>query len=232
MATCVWCGKIIKDNAVKCRYCFTEQAPDFNNMEMIITSVSSIEGYEVVEQYGFIYSEIVCPNGLLGTITNGTFFTVTALAEARELALNKLKERARSLKANAIIGLDLDISDLNGRGVLVSANGNAVFCIPLDYQHRYEKIKQIPHTKIEQGIQARMDLLKKQDDIAEENGLNQNDTTILNIIMKCENSTSMGIMRMLPINISPNDFSASIEKMLNLGIIKKDENGIYRVVSK
>ena len=38
----------------------------------------------------------------------------------------------------------------------------------------------------------------------------------------------MSIMKMLSKNIAPNDVSASLNKMLEQGIIEKSENGIYK----
>jgi uncharacterized protein YbjQ (UPF0145 family) len=53
-----------------------------------------------------------------------------ALAEARELALGEMQERAGKLGANAVIGIDLDYEVLGkGNGMLmVSCSGTAVVC--------------------------------------------------------------------------------------------------------
>jgi len=50
------------------------------------------------------------------------------LADARETALQELKERATELGANAVVGVDLDYEVLgsNGSMLMVSASGTAV----------------------------------------------------------------------------------------------------------
>ncbi len=91
-----------------------------------MTTGVSFEGYEVTEFCGLLYGEVVVPNGLLGALATGTFFTIDALATARKNAIESLISQAQKKKADGIIGIDIDISDLNGNGVLVSANGTSV----------------------------------------------------------------------------------------------------------
>lgn len=94
--------------------------------KLILTSTHSIDGYSILTYLGVLSGEIVVPNGLLGAVTSGTFFTIDALDKARKGAIEQLTKKAAEAGADAIVALDIDISDLNGRGVLVSANGTAV----------------------------------------------------------------------------------------------------------
>ena len=52
------------------------------------------------------------------------------LAEAREMALGEMKQRAVALGANAVIAVDLDYEVLgsNNGMLMVSASGTAVVC--------------------------------------------------------------------------------------------------------
>lgn len=54
-----------------------------------------------------------------------TAFT-TEIEKARREAIERLKDQARSLGANAIVGLDLETSDLLQTIILISATGTAV----------------------------------------------------------------------------------------------------------
>jgi uncharacterized protein YbjQ (UPF0145 family) len=93
---------------------------------MIVSSTSTLEGYEIIRFIDMVFGEIVIPNGLLGALTSGTFFTISALDKARKKAMDALKWNAAKMGADAIIGVDVDIQDLNGRGMMVSSNGTAV----------------------------------------------------------------------------------------------------------
>ena len=95
-------------------------------LNMIVSSTSTLEGYEIIRFIDMVFGEIVIPNGLLGALTSGTFFTISALDKARKKAMDALKWNAAKMGADAIIGVDVDIQDLNGRGMMVSANGTAV----------------------------------------------------------------------------------------------------------
>ncbi len=75
---------------------------------------------------GVLSGEVVVPNGLLGAVTSGTFFTIDALTKARKGAIEQLSKLSIDEGADAIVALDIDISDLNGTGIPVSDNGTAV----------------------------------------------------------------------------------------------------------
>jgi uncharacterized protein YbjQ (UPF0145 family) len=103
-----------------------------NKNRIKITTTNSFDGYFVKDYIDVVYGEVVVPNGILGALTSGTFFTIEALETARTAAISHLKTKAATLGANAIIGIDIDIQDLNGRGMMVSANGTAVQIEPID----------------------------------------------------------------------------------------------------
>ena len=81
MAICDKCRRVIGDRATRCKYCCKEIIPEIKE-DVLIASTNSFQGYEIIEYFDFAYGEIVCPNGILGAITNGTFFTSSALARS------------------------------------------------------------------------------------------------------------------------------------------------------
>ena len=94
--------------------------------ELIISSTPSLEGYSIKQYIDLVFGEIVIPNGLLGAFTSGTYSTISALDKARKSAVELLKEQAIRLGANAIVGFNIAIQDLSGKGMMVSASGTAV----------------------------------------------------------------------------------------------------------
>ncbi|TGU93923.1 heavy metal-binding domain-containing protein, partial [Mesorhizobium sp. M00.F.Ca.ET.186.01.1.1] len=48
------------------------------------------------------------------------------LAEGREMALKEMKDKARALGANAVVGVDLDFETLREGMMMVIATGTAV----------------------------------------------------------------------------------------------------------
>ncbi|MDL2241898.1 YbjQ family protein, partial [Bacteroidales bacterium OttesenSCG-928-L03] len=48
------------------------------------------------------------------------------LSKAKDTALKEMQDRARSLGANAIVGIDLDYETINGSMLMVTASGTAV----------------------------------------------------------------------------------------------------------
>lgn len=104
-----------------------------NGEKILKTSGTGFDGYEIMEYLGMICEEIIIPNGLLGLISHGTFYTIDSLAEARQLSIEKLEDRARAMGANGIVGIDLDIQVFPSIGAVVSVNGTAV-CVGISTQ--------------------------------------------------------------------------------------------------
>lgn len=103
---------------------------------MIITTTPTIQGRTIVEYKGIVFGEVV--NGVdfvkdfAAGITN--FFGGRSgsyegeLIDARESAIREMEERARSLGANAIVGIDIDYEVLGQANnmLMVTASGTAV----------------------------------------------------------------------------------------------------------
>jgi len=103
---------------------------------MIVTTTHYVEGRPVQEYLGIINAQsIIGANifkdflGGLRDVFGGRSKTYEKVIEqAKEDALRELAEKAQSMGANAIIGVDLDFETIGGSGsmLMVIASGTAV----------------------------------------------------------------------------------------------------------
>lgn len=103
---------------------------------MIVTTTTLIEGRPVQQYLGVVTGEVIAGVNLVRDI----FASITdifggrsgkyeeVLATAREQALAEMQDKARSLGANAVIGVDIDYEVLGKTGsmLMVSCSGTAV----------------------------------------------------------------------------------------------------------
>lgn len=103
---------------------------------MISTTTPSVEGKRIVEYRGIVFGEVISGVNFVRDIAASfsNFFGGRSnsyeqeLVEARENALREMEERAVSLGANAVVGVDIDYEVLgadNGM-LMVTASGTAV----------------------------------------------------------------------------------------------------------
>ncbi len=104
--------------------------------KVIVTTTNSVEGRRIVEYKGIIFGEVVSGVDFIkdfaAGITNifggrsGSY--ESELISAREDALNELKQRAKSIGANAVVGTKIDYETLGqgGNMLMVTASGTAV----------------------------------------------------------------------------------------------------------
>jgi uncharacterized protein YbjQ (UPF0145 family) len=130
---CSRCGTEFK---VEDKFCVRCGAPLTANNKFIITTTPRVPGYNVTNILGVVTGLTPRTRGVLGKFVAGiqsffggevTAFT-TELEKARLEAIERVKSKALSLGANAIIGLDLETSDLGLQQgiVVISATGTAV----------------------------------------------------------------------------------------------------------
>jgi uncharacterized protein YbjQ (UPF0145 family) len=103
---------------------------------VIVTTTSSIEGKSITRYCGIVTGEAVLGANLFKDLFAGIRDLVGGrsatyekeLQRARDVALRELEERAMSLSANAVVGIDLDYEVLgqNNGMLMVSATGTAV----------------------------------------------------------------------------------------------------------
>ncbi len=103
---------------------------------MIITTTPTIEGKQVLEYKGIVFGEIVAGVDFIKDMAAGltNFFGGRSgsyegeLIAARNEALREMEQRAMSMGANAVIGVDVDYQALGQANnmLMVTASGTAV----------------------------------------------------------------------------------------------------------
>jgi len=123
------------------KYCHKCGSPVNRHLQdILIVTTPSIPGYRIIKVFGVVTSLVPRTRGFLGKIVAGfqsmvggevSAFT-SELEKARMEAISRLKDKARGMGANAVVGLDLETSDLGLQAgvVVVSATGTAVVVEP------------------------------------------------------------------------------------------------------
>ena len=103
---------------------------------MIVTTTPTIEGHPVREYKGIVVGEVISGIDFIKDFAAGltNFFGGRSksyedeLIDARESALREMEQRARSMGANAVVGVDIDYEVLGtgGNMLMVTASGTAV----------------------------------------------------------------------------------------------------------
>nr|WP_231724072.1 putative heavy metal-binding protein [Oceanivirga salmonicida] len=103
---------------------------------MIITTTNNIEGHKIVKYHGIIFGEVITGVNFIKDIGAGLrdFFGGRSkgyedeLLTARSQALQELEERAKSIGANAIVGVKMDYEMLGASNnmMMVTCSGTAV----------------------------------------------------------------------------------------------------------
>jgi uncharacterized protein YbjQ (UPF0145 family) len=103
---------------------------------MIVSTTPGIDGRSVAEYKGIVFGEVIAGVDFIKDFAAGlsNFFGGRSgsyegeLIKAREEALAEMEKRARSMGANAVIGVDIDYEVLGqgGNMLMVTASGTAV----------------------------------------------------------------------------------------------------------
>jgi len=138
MILCPNCGAEVDENANFCPGCGSPVNP--TSSSFLITTTPSLPGYRIKRVLGVVTGITPRTRGVLGKFIAGfqsmfggeiTAFT-EELEKARNEAIEKLKDKALAIGANAIVGLDMETSDLGLQAgvIVVSATGTAVIVEP------------------------------------------------------------------------------------------------------
>lgn len=102
---------------------------------MILSTIGySFEGYTIIKYIDVISNPVVIGTGFLSSL-GASFADLTGtrsstyenkLEKAEKIALQGLKDKATRIGANAIIGIDFDITTLSNNIIAASVNGTAV----------------------------------------------------------------------------------------------------------
>ena len=102
---------------------------------MLIVTTNIIEGKKIAQYYGLVTGEAILGANIFKDFFAGIRDIVGGrsaayeheLRKAKDIALEEMQMQARSLGANAVIGVDLDYETVgNGSMLMVSASGTAV----------------------------------------------------------------------------------------------------------
>ncbi len=103
---------------------------------MIVTTTPAVEGRKILEYRGIVFGEVINGVDFVKDFAAGmaNFFGGRSgsyeqeLVASREEAMREMEERARSMGANAIVGVDIDYEVLGNGGsmLMVTASGTAV----------------------------------------------------------------------------------------------------------
>lgn len=101
---------------------------------MIITTTNTIEGHEIREYLGIVAGEAI----MGANIVRDLFASITdivggrsgayeeKLAQAREIALREMADKAARLGGDAVVGVDIDYEVVREGMLMVTAAGTAV----------------------------------------------------------------------------------------------------------
>ena len=103
---------------------------------MILSTTNNIEGRKAVRYLGLVSGDAILGANIfrdffasVRDIVGGRSAAYEAeLRKAKDIALDEMRQQARNLGANAIIGIDIDYETIgaNGSMLMVSASGTAV----------------------------------------------------------------------------------------------------------
>ena len=95
---------------------------------MILTTTNSIEGFKIIEYKGIVSG--VGLNSQKGSMTFSMSKYYKAISDSisvvKEQAFQALKDNAKGLNANAVVGIKVDIELTTANYVMVSVTGTAV----------------------------------------------------------------------------------------------------------
>ncbi len=135
MSYCTKCGNKNPEGASTCKSCGTFIGT-ISDSKFLIVTTPSLDGYKITKYLGVITAITPRTRGIGGKLValiqsliggEVTAFT-TELEKARVETYDRLKGKAEALGANAIVGLDLETTDIGLElGVVaISATGTAV----------------------------------------------------------------------------------------------------------
>jgi len=105
---------------------------------MLITSTPTITGFRITHVFGVVFGVVVRSRGLGGnimaglrTIGGGEIHEYTELLEQSRLqAIERMRDRAQQLGANAIVSMRFDSSSTGSTMTEIVAFGTAVTIVP------------------------------------------------------------------------------------------------------
>ncbi len=152
---CQKCGRTVDDGAAFCPYCGNSLKQQMigpsstagASQPMLLTA-NYVSGYRVDKVIGMVYGITVRSRGLGGnivaglrTIAGGEIREYTELAQqARQEALDRLAEHAKSMGANAVLSVMFDSTEMAQSMEEIIAFGTAVAVSPISGDQQLVKL--------------------------------------------------------------------------------------------
>lgn len=134
---CRNCGKEIVEGAAFCPHCGAQTSP---GQGFIAVTTPTIPGYRITKVLGVVTGLSPRTRGVLGkfvaaieSMVGGEVTSFTSeLEKARMEAIDRVRQKAAAMGANAIVGLDMETSDIGLQAgvTVISATGTAVIAEP------------------------------------------------------------------------------------------------------
>ena len=94
---------------------------------MLLTTTNTIEGRQITQYYGIVSGETIIGANMFKDFFAGIRDIVggragsyeSVLREAKEIAMKEMSEQAKSMGANAVIGIDLDYETVGANGSML-----------------------------------------------------------------------------------------------------------------
>lgn len=137
MPFCSKCGAEIGDDAKFCLTCGASiggESAGLPRSDIIVVTTPTVPRYRITGVLGIVTGLTARTRGMGGKFVAGiqsmfggevSAFT-SEIEKARGEAMDRMKAKAQRLGANAIVGLDIETSDVLEGIVLISATGTAV----------------------------------------------------------------------------------------------------------
>ncbi|HDR1024536.1 YbjQ family protein [Pasteurella multocida] len=104
---------------------------------MLITTTPNIEGKQIIEYKEVVFGEVVAGSNFIRDFFAGITDIIggrsgayeSKIARARKEALEELQQQAKRLGANAVVGIEVNYTSINGEGksmFMIVASGTAV----------------------------------------------------------------------------------------------------------
>lgn len=149
MPYCRFCGSELNPEAKFCTKCggavsespttsLQEAAPNTFDRQFPIVTTPNVPGSKIIKVVGIVTGLTPRTRGIFGKFIGGlqslvggevTAFT-SEIEKARIEAIERMKAQAKALGANAIVGVDIETSDLLQTLIVISATGTAVVIEP------------------------------------------------------------------------------------------------------